>query len=70
VHGAELELVEVTLDELRNQPAEPLERIARSGDIDEQRALFRDAEALAREHGHGGVIDGWEPDVGWFRGGQ
>jgi predicted nucleotidyltransferase len=47
-----------------------LERIARTGDLDEQRALFGDAEALAREHGHGGVIDAWEPDVAWFRGGQ
>ena len=45
-----------------------LERIARTGDLDEQRALFRDAEAIAREHGHGRVIDGWEPDVAWLRG--
>jgi predicted nucleotidyltransferase len=47
-----------------------LERIARTGNLDEQHALFRDAEALAREHGHGRVIDGWEPDVAWLRGGQ
>jgi predicted nucleotidyltransferase len=47
-----------------------LERIARTGDLDEQRALFRDAEAMAREHGHGGVIGGWEPDVAWLRGDQ
>ena len=33
-----------------------------------RRALFRDAEALARERGLGAVIDGWEPDVGRLRG--
>jgi hypothetical protein len=47
-----------------------LERIARTGDLGEQRALFREVEAIAREHGHGGVIDGWEPDVAWLRGSQ
>jgi predicted nucleotidyltransferase len=46
-----------------------LERIACTGDLDEQRALFRDAEAIAHEHGHGRVIDGWEPGVAWLRGG-
>ncbi|MDX6440456.1 MAG: hypothetical protein QOE43_185 [Gaiellaceae bacterium] len=45
-----------------------LERIARTGDLEEQRALFREVEAIAREHGHRGVIDGWEPDVAWLRG--
>jgi predicted nucleotidyltransferase len=45
-----------------------LERIARTGDADEQRTLFRDAEALARSKGLGNVIDGWEPDVAWLRG--
>jgi hypothetical protein len=45
-----------------------LERIARAGDVGEQRALFRETEALAREHGHGATIDGWEPDVAWLRG--
>ena len=45
-----------------------LERIARTGDLDEQRALFRDTEALARSLGHGATIDGWEPDVAWLRG--
>ena len=38
------------------------------GDLDEQPRLFRDAERLARERGHGDVIDGWEPDVPWLRG--
>lgn len=45
-----------------------LERIARSGALAEQQALFRETEALAREHGHGATIDGWEPDVAWLRG--
>ena len=45
-----------------------LERIALTGDLDEQRALFRDTEALARSLGHGSTIDGWEPDVAWLRG--
>jgi len=47
-----------------------LERIARTGDAAEQRALFREAEALARAKGLGSVIDGWEPDVAWLRGGD
>lgn len=45
-----------------------LERIGRTGDLADQQALFRTAETLARAHGHGGVIDSWEPDVAWFRG--
>ena len=45
-----------------------LERIARTGDLAEQQALFRETEALARERGHGATIDGWEPDVDWLRG--
>jgi hypothetical protein len=45
-----------------------IEGIARTGDLGQQQALFREAEALAREHGHGGVLDGWEPDVAWLRG--
>ena len=45
-----------------------LERIARGGELREQSALFRDAEALARERGLGHVIDGWEPDVALLRG--
>jgi hypothetical protein len=47
-----------------------LERIARTGDIAEQRALFRDAEQMAREHGLGHVVDGWEPGIAWLRGDQ
>jgi hypothetical protein len=34
-----------------------------------QRAAFRRIEAAARAAGHGAVIDGWEPDVDWLRGG-
>lgn len=45
-----------------------LEAITASGALDEQQALFRDVEQLAREHGLGSVIDGWEPDVAWLRG--
>ena len=45
-----------------------LERVGRTGDVGEQQALFRWAEALARERGHGATIDGWEPDVAWLRG--
>ncbi|HZO34363.1 MAG TPA: hypothetical protein VFB17_04730 [Gaiellaceae bacterium] len=39
-----------------------------TGAVDEQRALFREAEALARANGLGAVIDGWEPDAAWLRG--
>jgi hypothetical protein len=45
-----------------------LERIARTGALAEQQALFRATESLARERGHGATIDGWEPDVAWLRG--
>jgi hypothetical protein len=45
-----------------------LERIACTGDLVEQQALFRDAESLARRHGFGAVVDSWEPDVAWLRG--
>lgn len=46
-----------------------LERIVRTGDCAAQREQFRAVEELARELGFGGVIDGWEPDVAWLRGG-
>jgi hypothetical protein len=52
--------VEVDLDRL--------ERIARTGDLDHQRSLFRETEALARELGHAATIDGWEPDLAFLRG--
>lgn len=43
--------------------------IVSTGDLAAQQELFRDVEALARECGLGDVIDGWEPDVAWLRGG-
>ncbi len=45
-----------------------LERIARTGALEEQQALFRETEAVARQLGHDATIDGWEPDVAWLRG--
>jgi hypothetical protein len=45
-----------------------LKRIARTGRLAEQQALFRETESLAREHGHGDKIDAWEPDLAWLRG--
>jgi hypothetical protein len=45
-----------------------LERIARTGDLEDQQSLFRETERLARGLGHGATIDGWEPDVAWLRG--
>jgi len=47
-----------------------LEAIATRGDLGEQQRLFRDVERVAREHGLGGVVDGWEPDIDWLRGPQ
>ena len=38
------------------------------GDPDEQHAMFRDVEQVARKHGLGDVIDAWQPDVEWLRG--
>jgi hypothetical protein len=61
--------------ELEEHPLEPpwtadelLPRLERVLVGEGQQALFRDAERLARERGHGEVIDGWEPDVPWLRG--
>jgi hypothetical protein len=36
-------------------------------DVGDQRALFRETEALTRAGGQG-AIDGSEPDVAWLRG--
>jgi hypothetical protein len=47
---------------------ERLERIARTGDLADQQALFRETEALARDREHGATIDGWEPDIALLRG--
>jgi predicted nucleotidyltransferase len=38
------------------------------GDADQQHALFREAERVARGNGYGDVVDSWEPDVRWLRG--
>jgi hypothetical protein len=65
---------ELETHSLRQQFCEPealvprLVQIAGTGDLGEQQRLFRDAEATAREHGFGDVIEGWEPDVAWLRG--
>ena len=45
-----------------------LERIVSTGDVGEQRVLFRATEAFARERRLGDVVDGWEPDVPFLRG--
>jgi hypothetical protein len=47
---------------------ERVEVIVATGDVLEQRRLFRDVEAFARRHGLGNVIDGWGPDVSFLRG--
>lgn len=44
-----------------------LERVA-AADPAAQQSLFRDIERLARERGHGAVVDGWQPDVPFLRG--
>jgi hypothetical protein len=46
-----------------------LEAIVAAGLVTEQQSLFRDTERFARERGLGHVIDGWEPDVDFLRGG-
>ena len=43
-----------------------LERVA-AGDLEAQRQVFRDVESVARAHGLGDVLDGWEPDLAWLR---
>lgn len=44
--------------------------IVATGEVAEQQALFRSAEALAREHGFGEVVDAWNPDLPRLRGGS
>jgi hypothetical protein len=46
----------------------PLLDAVASGDMSAQRRLFRDMERLARERGHGDVVDGWGGDLGMLRG--
>jgi predicted nucleotidyltransferase len=40
-----------------------------AGDLAAQRRLFSDVERLARERGHGDVLDGWGADLPLLRGG-
>jgi hypothetical protein len=49
-------------------PTAAIEAIGRAARPEDQRALFLRVEAVARTAGHGGVVDGWEPDVAWLRG--
>lgn len=56
----------VTIGEL----LELVEGIARDADPSVQRRAFRAVEAAARTVGLGAVVDGWEPDVLWLRGGD
>jgi predicted nucleotidyltransferase len=66
--------------ELRTRPlAEPawsadvlLPRIdsVAAADASAQRALFRDVERAARGASQSDVVDGWEPDLAWLRGGE
>jgi hypothetical protein len=46
----------------------PLLEAVADGDLAAQRLLFRQIEALARERGHGAVIDGWGEIAAWLRG--
>jgi hypothetical protein len=45
-----------------------LQAIAATSGAREQQSLFRDVEHLARDHGFGAIVDGWEPDLAWLRG--
>lgn len=45
-----------------------VDQIAICPTADIQRAGFRQFEAVARQRGHGMVVDSWEPDVAWIRG--
>lgn len=47
---------------------QPIERIIATGEPETQRAVFQRVEERARSSGFGGVVDGWEPNVGWLRG--
>jgi predicted nucleotidyltransferase len=50
-----------------------LDRIARilgTPEPGELRAAFREMERHARARGHGSVVDSWEPNLRWLRGGD
>ena len=65
VRGSGLELVELTVEQLRSPPERRRYALAW---VEPQLDKTGDAEAIARGHGLGAVIDGWEPDVAWLRG--
>jgi predicted nucleotidyltransferase len=46
----------------------PLLDAIMAGELGAQRRLFRDVEQLARERGHGEVVDGWGADLSFLRG--
>lgn len=39
-----------------------------AGDVEAQRALFRDVDRVAREQGFADAVDVWQPDIAWLRG--
>ena len=45
-----------------------VDRMATDSATSAQREAFRLIEGPARNRGHGGVIDSWEPDIDWLRG--
>jgi len=45
------------------------DRLASDQGLETQRNVFRHVEFAARVAGHGAVVDSWEPDVDWLRGG-
>ena len=47
-----------------------VDALARNPSTAALRAAFRLLETAARSRGHDQVIDGWEPDVAWLRGGD
>jgi hypothetical protein len=62
--------------ELQNHPlSEPwaesvltrIEAVLSTGDLDAQRGLFHDAEALARTRGLDDIVDSWGPDAAFLR---
>lgn len=66
--GWELRLEPLVGEEWAAEALLPRLQTVGSGDLAAQQSLFRDVEQLARSKGHGGIIDGWEPDVAWLRG--
>jgi predicted nucleotidyltransferase len=58
----------LSADEWRAERLLPLLDAVVAGDLAAQGVLFRDVEGLARDRGHGDVIDGWGDDVAWLRG--